>query len=110
MEKVKLSILIFSLLLFSNVNAQDAKKIFLENLTVFENMAEDKDAVIDLNTLYEAREFLIKTTGITYEMEKSFNMPIFPPKNTIKNWRDWFEKNKDRLYWDEKLQEVRVKT
>ncbi len=110
MKKAKLLIQIFFILLFSSVSAQDAQKIFLENLTVFESIAKDKDAAIDLNTLYEARHFLIQTTGIKYEMEKSFDMPIFPPNKTIENWRNWFENNKEKLYWDEKLKEVKVKT
>ena len=109
MKRNKFLIQIFFLLFFLNINAQDAKKIFLDNLTVFENLQKDENASVDLNTLYEAREFLIKTTGITYEMEKPFDMPVFPPNKTVEDWRNWFEKNKEKLYLDKKSKKVKVK-
>jgi len=104
---------LFILLFFSilSVNAQKtekAQKIFLENLTALERVSNDENEGIDLNTLYEARSFLLKTTGIKYELEKTFDMPIFPPKEILKAWRDWYEVNKDKLYWDRKTESVKV--
>ena len=105
---------ILFLFLFSNLfaNAQEsekAQKIFLENLTALENVYNDENEGIDLNTLYEARSFMLKITEIKYELEKDFEMPIFPPKEILKAWREWFETNKQELYWDKKTKSVKVK-
>ncbi|AWA31122.1 hypothetical protein HYN48_14050 [Flavobacterium magnum] len=97
----------FAIISFS-VNAQNAQDIFLENLTAFENLKNESQS-IDLNTVYEARQFLIEVTGISYEMEKPFEMPIFPSDKTLIDWRNWYEKNKAKLYWDENDQKVKVK-
>lgn|SRR6218665_182807 len=104
----KLSLFLFVILSFSaKLNAQNAQEIFLENLGAFERLANE-NASINLNTVYEARKFLIDITGISYKMEKPFDMPVFPPDKTIKKWRVWFEKNKDLLYYDEKEKIVKV--
>lgn len=88
-------------------NNQNAQNIFKENLAVFEKIANGED--VNLNSIYEAREFLIGITGISYEMEKSFDMPILPPQQTLNEWKTWFEKNKERLYWHKRKKEVRIK-
>ncbi|QSB26254.1 hypothetical protein [Flavobacterium sp. CLA17] len=107
----KLTFLLFIILLSfsSKVSAQNAQSIFLENLESFERLAKSENESISLNMVYEARKFLIDVTGITYKMEKPFDMPVFLPDKTIKKWRSWFEKNKDLLYYDEKEKEVRVR-
>ena len=94
---------------FNNSLAQDnknAEEIFKENIAVFEKLSNGVDA--NLNSIYEAREFLIRITGISYEMEKSFDMPILPPQQTLNEWKAWFEKNKNRLYWHKRKKEVRI--
>jgi hypothetical protein len=107
----KLSFVLFIILLSfsSKVNSQNAQTIFLENLESFERLSKNENESISLNTVYEARKFLIDVTGITYKMEKPFDMPVFPPDKTIKKWRSWFEKNKDLLYYDEKEKVVKVR-
>ena len=73
---------------FNNSLAQDnknAEEIFKENIAVFEKLSNGEDA--NLNSIYEAREFLIRITGISYEMEKSFDMPILPPQQTLNEWK-----------------------
>lgn len=103
-------ILIITLLSFSNkINAQNAQAIFLDNLESFERLEKSENESISLNKVYEARKFLIAITGITYKMEEPFDMPVFPPNKTIIEWRSWFEKNKDFLYYDEKEKEVKVR-
>jgi hypothetical protein len=99
--------LLFLFLISLASNAQDSQKIFLKNLSVFENLSEDGG--VSLNTIYEARDFLIAVTSITYETEKSLDVPIFPPQKTVKEWRTWYEKNKNKLYWDNKKKTVKVK-
>lgn len=101
------------LILFLLVNllparAQNAQEIFLNKLTAFENVAYEKHE-IDMNGLYETRGFLIEVTGITYEMEKTFEFPIFPPDHILKAWRAWFEENKYKLYWDVQRKTVAVR-
>lgn len=104
--KIQLTFLLFTI--FSlNLNAQNAKDIFLENLTAFEKLKDENES-ISLDRVYESREFLIEITGITYELEKPFDMPAFPPEKTLKDWRAWYETNKDRLYWDEKEKKIKV--
>jgi hypothetical protein len=53
------------------------KRFFLKNLSVFENLSEDGGA--NLSTIYEARDFLIEVTIITYETGESFDTLIFTP-------------------------------
>ena len=101
------------LLLFSifSVTAQETEKaqnFFLENLIALEKVSNNENEVIDLNTLYESRDFLLRITGIKYELEKPFDMPIFPPKEILKAWRKWYETNKEKLYWDRKTDTVKV--
>ncbi len=108
MKKIKLSLLIFFVFISFNIFSQNAKEIFLENLTVFESLQKDENAAVNLNQLYEAREFLITVTGISYEMEKSFEMPIFPPDKTLKSWRNWYDKNKEKLFWNKESKKVEV--
>ncbi|OXB22667.1 hypothetical protein B0A80_15325 [Flavobacterium tructae] len=107
----KLTFVLFMILLSysSKVDAQNAQAIFLENLESFERLSKNENESISLNMVYEARKFLIDITGITYKMEKPFDMPVFPPDKTIKKWRSWFEKNKELLYYDEKEKEVKVR-
>jgi hypothetical protein len=109
MKKITLVLFMIFLSFSGKVSAQNAQAIFLENLESFERLSKNENESINLNTVYEARKFLIDVTGITYKMEKPFDMPIFPPDKTIKKWRSWFEKNKDLLYYDEKEKEVKVR-
>ena len=109
MKKTQFVLLILLIFFSFNLSAQNPQEIFLENLTAFENLQKDENASISLNMVYEAREFLIELTGISYEMEKSFDMPIFPPDKTLKEWRTWFELNKEKLYWDKKDKKVKAK-
>lgn len=106
---MKYSLLFLFAFISFNISAQNAKEIFLENLTAFENLQKDENASISLNMIYEARKFLIELTGISYEIEKSFDMPISPPEQTLKDWRNWFEQNKEKLYWDKKSKKVKVR-
>ncbi|TGD57306.1 hypothetical protein [Flavobacterium humi] len=107
--KSLLILFIFSTLSVTAQKTENAQKIFLENLAVLEKVSNDENESIDLNTLYEARSFLLKTTGIKYELEKDFDMPIFPPKEILKAWRDWYDKNSDKLYWDKKTKSVKAR-
>ena len=109
MKKTSYIFLIYSFSLFNSLfaqNNQNEQDIFKKNIAVFEKLANGEDT--NLNSIYEAREFLIRITGISYEMEKSFDMPILPPQQTLNEWKTWFEKNKERLYWHKRKKEVRV--
>lgn len=107
MKKLHLALILFISFFYTNLNAQTAQEIFLENLAVFENLK--KGGSTDLNRVYESRAFLIEITGITYQMENSFDMPKMPPHETIEEWKSWYDKNKEELYWDKKEKKVKVK-
>jgi hypothetical protein len=110
MKKITYIFLLYSSFFFNGSfaqNNQNAQDIFKENIAVFEKLANGEDA--NLNSIYEARGFLIRVTGISYEMEKSFDMPILPPQETLNEWKTWFEKNKECLYWHKRKKEIRVK-
>ncbi len=108
MKKLHIALTLFISFFYINLNAQNAKEIFLENLAVFEEL--DKGGSVNLNSIYESREFLIDITGITYQMENTFDMPKLPPTETIEEWKSWYDKNKEKLYWDKKEKKVKVKT
>ncbi|PWB22858.1 hypothetical protein [Flavobacterium sp. HTF] len=109
MKKLTFVLFVIFLSFSNNVNSQNAQGTFLDNLESFERLANNENESISLNKIYEARKFLIDITGITYKMEEAFDMPVFPPNETIKNWRSWFEKNKELLYFDEKDKIVKVR-
>src|SRR6476620_1132601 len=107
MNKFLYIFLLVTISTFSKLNSQNAPAIFEQNLSVVESLY--KGQAFDLNTIYDARSFLIDVTGIKPEIEKSFDMPIVPSKKIVKSWRKWYKKNKQRLYWDEVEKKVKVK-
>jgi hypothetical protein len=48
-------------------------------------------------------------TGIQSESDGDYIGRYKPTLNDYKRWSDWLEKNRDRLYWDDKNQTVIVK-
>jgi hypothetical protein len=107
MKKLGYMLLLLTLALSTDLKAQNAQELFRKNLSVFDDIEKGKS--FSLNMIYESRAFLIDLTGIKYQMEKEFEMPIFPPKKTIKEWKNWFEKNKNNLYWDDSDKKVKLK-
>lgn len=57
----------------------------------------------------EAIDFFGKLTGIETDSTGGDLGPISPTANDYKRWSNWYEDNKDKLYWDAKSQKVMVK-
>lgn len=55
-----------------------------------------------MTTFIDANKFLATVTGIKANA-------LFAKDEIVKEWRAWFEKNKEKLYWDEKEKMVKVK-
>ena len=92
-----------------SVNSQNkAVKIFENNLMVIENYLNKKETKID--ELKSSANFLQEVTGIKYYINfESYELSEVTSKKDLENWKKWLEKNKEKLYWDEKERKVKLK-
>jgi hypothetical protein len=66
---------------------------------------------VDLKVFWKAVVFFNELTGITIPGEHSPLIDWMPNKDTasaLQPLRRWYEKNKDRLYWDDQSKRVRL--
>ncbi len=87
-----------------------AQKEVLKSLNVVEKRIEvGKSSGEEFN---EAVDLLEEVTGIKGHREHQFLTDYFKHellKPDYEKWKDWYEKNKDRLYWDERQKRIVVK-
>jgi hypothetical protein len=87
-----------------------AQEEFLRSLDVVgDRMRVGKGSLDEFN---QAVDILEKVTGIKGHREHQFLTDYFKPellKPDYEKWKDWYEKNKDKLYWDEKQKKIIVK-
>ncbi len=89
-----------------SITAQnDPQKIFQEHIKVIECLLKGEE----VHNLKSTVEFLEETTDIKSEVDFGWEIMYSPTDQNLKDWKDWFKKNKNRLYWDEKEQKVKVK-
>ena len=99
-------LLIISMLLISCNKAED---IFKYNLKLIKERL-DKKKDLNLMDVYSAILFLEDITKIGSHANANYAGRFDPTIEDYQNWKDWYEKNKSRLYWDDKAQKVKVKS
>ncbi len=107
MKKNNHFFLLFFLIVFNLCGAQNAKKIFREKLSVVENYHKGKKTFI--TELKKSAIFLTELTEIQFEIYDSYEMSEVTSKQNLKDWKIWYKKNKNNLYWDKIEQKVKVK-
>ncbi len=84
-------------------------KAIIEVETRLKMVELDMQANHNHSVIPPALGYLEDLTGIIYETGGDFIGPYCPKLSDYKKWRDWFEKNKYKLYWDEKEQKVKLR-
>lgn len=104
MKHFKILLLFFVVFVSTTVYSQNAKEVFLVHLDMYENYKKGKydNQVLDMTTFLDANKFMESVTGIK-------SNSLFASDEIVKDWRAWFEKNKEKLYWDKKEEKVKVK-
>jgi hypothetical protein len=82
-----------------------AQKEYLLNIEIVEKFIIEK-GTNNTETLNNSVLFLERITKIKSEKYEGFDLYYFPSEQNLKDWKDWFNKNKKSLYWDEKEQKV----
>lgn len=85
-----------------------AQSEFLLNIKIIEKFILDK-GTNNTEILDSAVLFLERITNIESEKYEGFELYYFPNEQNLKDWKDWYKKNKKRLYWDEKENKVKVR-
>jgi len=90
---------------------QKAQKEFLKYLDIVEKTETHKPA--DPNKFYDAVDFLEEVTDIRGHREHTYIGTTYIDFSVVREdfqqWKDWYEKNKDRLYWDERQKKIIVR-
>jgi len=93
-----------------SASREKAQQIWLRNESVVESVV--KHEKIDPNRLWPAVLFLQQVSGIAVPGEFSTVIDFYPTAETakaIRPLRAWYAANKDRLYFDEETQSVKLK-
>lgn len=54
-------------------------------------------------------KLMTRLTNIEPDYDDNIIIDYIITKNNLKDWRNWYNKNKNRLYWDEIENKVKVK-
>ena len=74
-----------------------------KRLEVFSN--SDSDGTIDNADVV----FIIRLTKIMPDYIEGIDIIYTPTKQNLRDWKKWYNKNKHKLYWDEKEQKVKLR-
>lgn len=85
-----------------------AQKEYLLKIAIIEKFVTTKRSD-DTQTLDSAIEFMENITNIKSEFIPGYEISLVPSEQNLKDWKNWYNKNKKRLYWDEKEQKVKLK-
>lgn len=91
-------------------SSQDNKgiSVFNMNLTVVQNYFL-VGYVDDDTCLNRSIEFLEKITQIKCNVPAEYLTRYEPNERNIKDWEAWFKENKQKLYWDDKENKVKIR-
>ncbi len=90
---------------------QDKQRAYSEiekRLNVIKNFVEGKEIDSTLSRA-EAVAFMEKLTKIESESAFIAESKLNPTKADYDNWNNWYEKNKEKLYWDKRNKKVLIK-
>lgn len=88
---------------------RQAQEIWHQHERVLSDIAMEKR--VDLDEFHEAVLFFEKLTNITVPSDHSMFIDSMPTQDTataLAPLKGWYAKNKDRLYWDEESNEVKL--
>lgn len=93
-----------------HASQKKAQKEFVKSLEIVERRIKvGKGSLEEFN---KAVDLLEEVTGIKGHREHQFLTDYFKHellKPDYEKWKDWYEKNKERLYWDEREKKIMVK-
>ena len=104
-------LIIFTALLFSScktLNNQN-QKVYDEFLLIYNNLVEFKDNNYTGAIFNSDVRKLVELTGIKCEYFEGIDIVYQPSEQNLIDWKAWYEKNKENLYWDEIDKKVKVK-
>lgn len=82
-------------------------KVFFYHIGVVENFVNvgyiDDDSILRCSV-----EFLEKLTQVKSKAIEQRDFFYNPSKQNIKDWKKWFRKNKESLYWDENEHKLKL--
>lgn len=82
-----------------------AQEDYLFHIKKIENLFEGhKTSDLDKSVL-----FLEGLTGVMSEVNNGIEILYEPTKQNLRDWKKWYNRNKDKLYWDEKEQKVKLR-
>jgi len=83
--------------------------IYNQNLKIIKERLDDK-SFVSVAKISSAIDFFEGVTGIQSHSDGDFAGSRYSPtKEDYANWKKWFKKNKNRLYWDNHEQRVKVR-
>jgi hypothetical protein len=53
--------------------------------------------------------FIVELTKIMPDYIEGIDIVYTPSRKNLKDWKKWYDKNKDMLYWDEIEQKVKLR-
>ena len=83
-------------------------KVFSYHIGVVENFIKS-EYIDDDTSLRRSIEFLERITKIKSDFADQHVLFYNPTKKNVKDWKRWYKKNKERLYWDEVEQRLELK-
>ena len=102
--------IILILLVFELSNAQNVDQVFQLHLTTIKKYLTMKiGESMSGQELDTSVNFLENITEIKSEYSSSEEPCAQPTKKNLKKWEIWYNKNKQKLYWDEKEKRVEFK-
>ncbi len=99
-------VLLFSILAVGCLDKK-ACDIYNNNLALVKDGIEGKKGV-DFRRVSDALDFFENLTGVKSTANVNYVGRFKPGKDDYRNWAAWYEKNKNRLYLDEKDGKVKL--
>jgi hypothetical protein len=102
-------------ILFANINfgqvqsINKAQQIYLENLKIINEFIANKGDINDGEIVDNSIDFLEEITKIKSDFIPAYEIIYTPSEQNLKDWKNWYKKNKKLLYWDEEENKVKVR-
>lgn len=101
-------LLIFSIISCNSQSNEVAKESFLKNINLLKRSISEKDFNLkDVPKIIEEMETL---TSIPSGADGNYFGRLKPLKTDIIKWEEWYKKNSELLYFDDKDKKIKVKT
>ena len=85
-----------------------AQKLYLDNVSYVENILSGKEKPV-LQDVKDLTRFFTDLTDIKLNLWELLQAHD-TESGIVKNLKNWYENNKERLYWDEETQKVKLKS